>query len=82
MFSMCVTYEGESETVGTITSYINYFFTAVFIFEAVCKLIAFGFTYFQSSWNLFDCFVVSASILDILLSQMNMKTSSFLKIGP
>ncbi len=68
MFSMCVTFEGENETVSSITDYVNYIFTCIFIFEAVCKLIAFGFTYFQDAWNLFDCFVVSASIFDFLLS--------------
>jgi hypothetical protein len=46
MFSMCVTFEGENTTVSKITDYVNYIFTCIFIFEAVCKLIAFGFTYF------------------------------------
>jgi len=31
------------------------------------KLIAYGNTYFNNSWNKFDFFVVVASILDILM---------------
>jgi hypothetical protein len=54
----------------------------VFVAEATIKLIAFGGTYFQSAWNLFDFFVVCSSIIDITLGLMNQKTISFLRIGP
>jgi len=47
--------------------FTNYIFTVVFLVEAICKLIAFGKTYFNNSWNKFDFFVVCASIFDILL---------------
>lgn len=35
--------------------------------EMILKLLAFNKTYFLSGWNLFDFFVVIASILDIIL---------------
>jgi len=44
--------------------FTNYIFTVVFLVEAICKLIAFGKTYFNNSWNKFDFFVVCASIFD------------------
>jgi hypothetical protein len=35
--------------------------------EFTLKIFAFGKAYFLSGWNLFDFFVVMASILDIIL---------------
>ena len=46
----------------------NYVFTAIFVVEAALKLFAFGWSYFGTSWNKFDFFVVISSILDIGLS--------------
>lgn len=48
------------DKINTACSYI-------FIIELTLKLIAFGKHYFLSAWNIFDFFVVSASILDIIL---------------
>ena len=36
----------------------NYIFTAIFIVEAGLKIFVFGWSYFQTSWNKFDFFVV------------------------
>ena len=47
---------------------INYFFTALFILEAIFKLVAFGPKgYWISNWNKFDLFVVIASMVDIIM---------------
>lgn len=46
----------------------NFVFTAIFIAEAILKLFAFGWSYFGTSWNKFDFFVVISSILDISLT--------------
>ena len=40
------------------------------------KLITFGKAYFLSVWNVFDFFVVSASILDIILHYLNVGNGS------
>jgi len=82
MFQMCITFEGASSSITQITDYLNYFFTTVFIVEALLKFIAFGFSYFRDSWNLFDFFVVCSSLIDITLSFMDAATISFLKVGP
>lgn len=46
----------------------NYIFTAIFIVEAGLKIFVFGWSYFQTSWNKFDFFVVISSILDITMT--------------
>lgn len=41
----------------------------------VLKLFAFGKAYFLSGWNIFDFFVVIASILDIILGYAGIKNN-------
>jgi hypothetical protein len=62
--------------------YANYVFTAIFFFESVFKLIAFGKSYFSNGWNKFDFFVVIASLLDIAMSQLDAASLKFLRVGP
>ena len=38
---------------------IQKIFNYIFIFEAVCKAIAFGDSYFNYGWNKFDFFIVN-----------------------
>ena len=54
MIQMGMTYEDDSYQYEAALTYINYVFTGVFIFEMLMKWIAFGFSYFSSSWNVFD----------------------------
>lgn len=79
---MAIVYENSSDYYNSILDRINYFFTAVFAVECVLKLISFGTTYFQTSWNLFDFFVVSASLFDIIMNQLNASSLKFLRVGP
>ena len=52
-----------------IVDQINLVFTIIFIVESSIKIIAYGMKgYFYSGWNKFDFFVVSTSILDIVLA--------------
>lgn len=44
---------------------INYVCTAIFILEAIIKLIAFGTDYFRDGWNIFDFVIVVGSIIFI-----------------
>ena len=82
MFLLCATYEGSSNSYNNILTYLNYAFTIVFVFEATCKLTAFGVYYFSSSWNVFDFFIVSTSVLDISLGFLNAQALGVFKIGP
>lgn len=53
-------------TQNTLTT-LNSVCSFIFIAELGVKLITFGRAYFLSVWNVFDFFVVSASILDLIL---------------
>ena len=82
MIQMGMTYEGSSDAYELGLTYVNYTFTAIFIIEMLLKWIAFKFSYFSSSWNVFDCIVVFGSILDIVMSNMNASQLTFLRVGP
>ncbi|CAG9133396.1 unnamed protein product [Plutella xylostella] len=49
----------------------NYFFTAVFILEAIMKLVALGFKiYLKDKWNQLDVIIVKLSIVGIVLEEL------------
>lgn len=54
---------------------MNFAFSIIFFTEMILKLFAFGKAYFLSGWNIFDFFVVMASILDIILGYAGLKNS-------
>ncbi len=64
---MALSYEGASKAVEISLSIANYIFTIVFLVEAILKVLAYGWSYFQTDWNKFDFCVVVASLFDILL---------------
>ena len=68
MIQMAITYEGSSNEVNQFMEITNLIFTAIFIVEAILKLFVFGWSYFGTSWNKFDFFVVIASLIDIGLT--------------
>ena len=80
---MAMAYDTSPSDYDYVIAQVNLFFTAVFIFEACCKLIGYGPTgYFYSAWNKFDFFVVCTSILDLLMSYLGASALTFLKVGP
>jgi Ion transport protein len=82
MFLLSATMDDSSAVYNEVLDKVNYFFSAVFAIECILKLISFGFSYFQNSWNCFDFFVVSASALDIVLATLNTVSLKFLRVGP
>lgn len=82
IFTMAATFEGQSDAYSKLLEKINYFFTAAFMLECVSKLIAHGGNYFSSGWNKFDFFVVSASILDIIMANMSANSLKVIRVGP
>lgn len=82
MIVMGMGHDDEPETYTRVLLYINYIFSAIFLVEAILKLVAFKMTYFQSSWNVFDFIVVIGSIIDIVLSSVDASQFAFLRIGP
>jgi hypothetical protein len=69
---------GEPASWTLLKDQINLVFTAVFIAEAVLKIVALGFKeYWTSSWNRFDFFIVMGSIVDLSFSFLS---ASFVRL--
>ena len=82
IFTMAMVYEGSSDSYDSNLTNINYLFTAIFIFEAIIKIIGVGvLNYWRDGWNKFDAFVVTSSLVDILVTILG-SSLSFLRIGP
>uniref|UniRef100_A0A0N5BYR3 Ion_trans domain-containing protein n=1 Tax=Strongyloides papillosus TaxID=174720 RepID=A0A0N5BYR3_STREA len=63
---MGVEYHQQPEWLTTILEYSNYFFTGLFAFEMLLKVIADGlFGYLADGFNLFDGGIVALSVLEI-----------------
>ena len=82
MLQMCLVYDEAPEIYMKTLENINLAFTAVFIIEALFKLVGNGFHYFSSTWNKFDFLVVSSSIIDICLTYFAASKISLLRSGP
>ena len=64
---MAMSYEGSSISWNGFLEFTNYIFTLIFFFECIFKLFAYRGAYFLTAWNRFDFFVVSSSIIDVML---------------
>jgi hypothetical protein len=59
----------QDPAIDWVNEKINYAFTAIFIGEAVIKLLASGpVIYFRDGWNKFDFCIVLLSLLSVLLT--------------
>ncbi len=67
--------------INTLNS-INIALSAVFIFEAILKIMAFGKSYFKHNPNLFDFMNVFLSILDIIIEISDFSALEDLKKAP
>jgi hypothetical protein len=80
MVIMAMSYEGCSPGYQLFLDIVNYIFTGIFILECAFKIIALGPTYyFYFGWNIFDFFVVVASIADLIVTNIEGIDTSFLK---
>ncbi|KAG2529910.1 hypothetical protein BBO99_00000965 [Phytophthora kernoviae] len=66
-FLMAGQYFGESTMQAYVINIVNEFFAAVFTVEAVIKLTAFSWEYFEDQWNQFDFFVVLGTLLSVIV---------------
>nr|XP_043882709.1 calcium channel, voltage-dependent, N type, alpha 1B subunit, a isoform X4 [Solea senegalensis] len=56
--------------------YLNFVFTTLFSLECILKIIAFGpLNYLKDAWNVFDFVTVLGSITDIVVTEINTKTT-------
>ncbi|CAJ0954197.1 unnamed protein product, partial [Mesorhabditis belari] len=64
--SMGVEYHNQPEWLTTVLEYSNYFFTGLFAFEMLLKIIADGlFKYLSDGFNLFDGGIVALSVVEL-----------------
>ena len=82
MIVMAMSYDGASATYLATLDYVNIACTVVFITEAMIKITGLGKTYFGSSWNQFDFFIVVTSIADIVITYALATSIPLLRQGP
>jgi Ion transport protein len=52
-----------------IAEWLNYGFTAIFLFEAVFKIVGIGYKeYFEDGWHIFDTIIIMGSFISIFIS--------------
>ncbi|XP_069066231.1 voltage-dependent T-type calcium channel subunit alpha-1H isoform X4 [Pleurodeles waltl] len=81
VITMSMEHYNQPESLEEALKYCNYVFTIVFVFEAVLKLVAFGFRrFFKDRWNQLDLAIVLLSIMGITLEEIEINAS--LPINP
>eukprot|EP00960_Hanusia_phi_P014603 431203-Hanusia_phi.AAC.4 len=69
-------YIGEGSRMGRFLYGTEIFLNIIFTLEMICKILAFSFrSYFSSSWNRLDMFIVVTSDLDMILTFVNVEQS-------
>ena len=88
---MALDHEGASKDMLYFLKVSNYFFTTIFLLEAIVKLYVYRLPYFKTGWNKFDFFVVASSLIDLGLELIMPKPeggqeeeggSAILSVGP
>ena len=80
MISMAMNYDDCDSGYEYILKFANWIFTGIFVLECILKLTAYGISgYFYYGWNKFDFFVVIASLLDIIIANIDGIDAAFLK---
>jgi hypothetical protein len=69
---MIANQDDESLVTSNALANLNLAIAVIFMTELVLKLLAFDRAYFLSGWHLFDFLVVMASVVDIVLSNLNL----------
>lgn len=63
MIVMAIEHYQQADSIKQVMDIMNYIFAAVFILEAVIKLIGLRWHYFRQPWNVFDFIIVVLSII-------------------
>ncbi|XP_018092078.2 voltage-dependent T-type calcium channel subunit alpha-1H isoform X2 [Xenopus laevis] len=81
VITMSMEHYNQPKSLEEVLKYCNYVFTIVFVFEALFKLVAFGFRrFFKDRWNQLDLAIVLLSIMGITLEEIEINAS--LPINP
>uniref|UniRef100_A0AAY4EXT0 Voltage-dependent L-type calcium channel subunit alpha n=1 Tax=Denticeps clupeoides TaxID=299321 RepID=A0AAY4EXT0_9TELE len=85
---LAMQHHGQSQSFNKAMNILNMLFTGLFTVEMILKLIAFKprvyflTGYFSDPWNVFDFLIVIGSIIDVILSEINVSTSAHLPVYP
>ena len=82
MVCMACSYDGMPSYWSKTLDYSNYVFSAIFLVECALKLFVYGKSYFYTTWNKFDFFVVCSSIIDLLLDFISGSKIKALSVVP
>jgi len=82
MVQMACSYDGMPAYVKRILNVSNYVFSGIFLVECLLKLFVYRKSYFYTTWNKFDFFVVCASIIDVLLDFVSGSKIKALSVVP
>uniref|UniRef100_A0A3Q4GI03 Calcium voltage-gated channel subunit alpha1 Ia n=1 Tax=Neolamprologus brichardi TaxID=32507 RepID=A0A3Q4GI03_NEOBR len=80
VITMSLEHYNQPHSLDLALKYCNYFFTSMFVLEAVLKLIAFGVRRFFKDWNQLDLAIVLLSLMGITLEEIEI--SAALPINP
>ena len=69
---MSIRYSRMSDLYSNILENFNLAFAIIFNFEAIVKIIAFGKSYFNYTWNKFDLLIVIGTDIGLLMNVVNM----------
>uniref|UniRef100_A0A4W6EAI7 Voltage-dependent L-type calcium channel subunit alpha n=1 Tax=Lates calcarifer TaxID=8187 RepID=A0A4W6EAI7_LATCA len=73
----------QSDHVTHLSDMLNVIFTVLFTVEMILKLMAFKAKgYFGDPWNVFDFVIVIGSVVDVMLSEIDVSTMGCLPPGP
>nr|KAF6373112.1 calcium voltage-gated channel subunit alpha1 I [Pipistrellus kuhlii] len=79
--TMSLEHYNQPMSLEIALKYCNYFFTTVFVLEAVLKLVAFGLRrFFKDRWNQLDLAIVLLSVMGITLEEIEINAA--LPINP
>jgi hypothetical protein len=67
---LLIQYYKQDENESYVLEIINLVFTAIFILEAIVKIVGLGKEYFKSVWNIFDFIVVLFSIVGMFVTYL------------
>ena len=77
-FAVAVEHYNQPRWLSEFLHITEFFFLGLFIFEMLLRMWALGpRIYFESSFNRFDCLVISGSVFEVVLTHFNPKSGSF-----
>jgi len=82
MVQMACSYDGMPAYWSKVLDLTNYVFSGIFLVECALKLFVYRKSYFYTTWNKFDFFVVCASIMDVLLDFISGSKIKALSVVP